>query len=236
MASTTTPMPDRKQHLEDYPLLYEAINNNMTSKQLKAKGNKSFQASPAKDDLIMALLLTAAKRSEDDKLEFADTTKLMKLLTSGAKKSMTFEAREEWADFVYSAYYRDDDEGGNFEISKECCPQLYGAIDANMTKKAITEKANKSESPPSGTKGDFVVALIKTAAYRAANHISDLERKGKRFNYGPMKELRALLNKDAEDAVDKLLGDEETEMSTRGQGVNHQKLHEFNLFGHIEME
>jgi hypothetical protein len=141
-------------------------------------------------------------------------SKLESLVIVDTKQALqSAEAQNEWSMWCYLVVGRADD----FYVDAEHCPLLCGLINLHMLDSQLKTRANIKEypgntTPASSTKADKTVALLRTASRRAANHIRD----GVSSAAGPFKlfhnaehsnmaELRALLVKTGENALDALL-------------------------------
>jgi hypothetical protein len=153
-------------------------------------------------------------RNHTTKPHRQDMTKLESLVIVDTKQALqSAEAQNEWSMWCYLVVGRADD----FNVDADHCPLLCGLINLHMLDRQLKTRANKKDypgnsTPVSSTKADKSVALLLTASRRAANHI----REGVSSAAGPfklfhnaehsdMKEVRALLVKTGQNALDALL-------------------------------
>jgi hypothetical protein len=199
-------------NLDDFPLLKDALMapGRITAKQLEKASTKSDIAlletpSRNKADYALASLLTIARKQTADGSSLWDTSRLLGSTckyNSAVKKALNqTDVLNEFADFVFTV------QSGNvekpFAITAEFCPILCRIIGANMTAKQIKAGANKGDvTPGSSTKADFVPALLRTAAGRAAGHLLFVGRK----KYANKAELNSLLNAASKAALGALEG------------------------------
>jgi hypothetical protein len=211
-----SPIPD----LSAYPLLRKAMEL-MTVDQLKSrttKGDMPIKSPSSKQDWIGAALMTAARRSKDDELDFADTTKLFKLMTADSKEEFDAGGRAmemEWAAYCFKATMPDAPEFAG--TTEETCPLLVRLIEDHMKSDQIKKKANKGDypegsTPALSTKRQKSVALLRTAAGRAANHMVEEDNRLERLLLlgDGFKELESLLTVGGKKALDELLANPKT--------------------------
>ena len=220
LTATTT-----KEYEKAFPTLFGAVDA-LTKTQLKKKANKTvLQRMPGtnKQDYIRAFLETFAKRDEKSAAQgLQPMSKLRQSLTSPANSRLDEQpdkVAEEWANLLF--YYSDDTET-DFKIDPVSCNLLLESPEGLTIKQMKAKVAQMDLDCPKNSADHKLLrlGLVRTAARRAANNLYDMSGDGfasVKMNFGDMKELRGLLDKEGKDKLDKWMANEETALKLRFQ-------------------